>query len=321
MSDDLDTVVADSVADAQSAASDPAPVADPAPGDAAPAPAAPASGFSDDDYKTFGLDSQAPLQPGQRENRIPYSRVRAIVENARRKLHKDFDTERGKATETQRALEARLQQMDALGDIMRSDPARFLQMLQQVNPAYGQFQSASPAAGNGQPPGDGRPEPDLDLGNGYRTYSPQGLEKLLDWQAGHLEARLQQRYQPLEDRHREQQILADAGQRVNAQLADAMTWPLFDKYAPDILEALKKDSADARARGQHSQLTLEAAYRQVVLPRLALQRDQLRAEVLKELQTAPTSTAAPTAGATGTGGAPRSLDDVIYAAIRAQPTR
>jgi hypothetical protein len=323
MADDLDTVVAESVEDAHASTPDPAPAADSGDSDASASPE-PAPGFSDDDLKGFGLDIQGPLQPGQRENRIPYSRVRAIVESARKKLHRDWETERGKSSEVQRAMEARLQQMDAIGQIMQTDPGRFLQMLQQVNPAYAQFRAVQEAQAAAQENGDGRPAPDLDLGNGYRTYSPQGLQSLLDWQAQQLEGRLQSRYQPLEETYRHQQILAEAGQRVTTQLNDAMTWPLFEKHAPEILEVLKRDSAEARARGERSRLTLEAAYRQVVLPRLALDRDKLRSELLKEIQAAPTSTAAPAGGSAGAASAPgasRHLDDVIFDAIRVRPTR
>lgn len=324
MAEDLDTVVADSVQDAQAAAAAPesAPAADsgPAPESSSPGP----SGFSDDDFKAFGLDIQGPLQPGQRENRIPYSRVRSIVESARKKLHRDWDTERGRLTEAQRAMEARLQQMEAVGQIMQSDPQRFLQMLQQVNPAYARFKAIEEAQQAAAANGDGRPAPDLDLGNGYKTYSPQGLEALLAWQAEQLEKRVESRYRPLEDSYRHQQILSEAGQRVTAQLDDAMKWPMFEKYAPEILEVLKQDSAAARQYGQTSRLTLEAAYRQVVLPKLALERDKLRTELLKEIQAAPTSTAAPAAGSVGAASAPggaRNLDDVIYDAIRVRPTR
>jgi len=319
---DLDTVVTDAVDDA-AAATPAADTSTSTPEPAASAEAAPPSGFSDDDFKAFGLEG-GPVQPGQRENRIPYSRVRAIVENARKKLHRDFESERGKAAESARALEARLQQMDAIGQIMQTDPARFIQMLQQVNPEYARYkleQAAQAAAEHAN--GNGRPAPDLDLGNGYRTYSPQGLEQLLDWQAQQLEARLSQRYQPLEDSHRQQQIVSEAGQRVTAQLNDAVTWPGFEQHASEILALLQKDTSDARAQGRRPMLTLDAAYRQVVLPKLMTTREAQRAELMKEIQQAPTSTAAPAAGAAGTAaaGTPRSLDDVVFEAIRARPPR
>jgi len=98
--------------------------------------------------------------------------------------------------------------------------------------------------------------------------------------------------------------------QVRAQIAEAQTWPLFAEHEAEIVKALQGND----------KLTLEGAYRQVVYPKLVADRTKMREEILKEVQKAPRSTAAPgsasrsSAQQAPTG--PRSLEDVISDSIK-----
>lgn len=258
---------------------------------------------------------------------------------------KDFVAQIPQLQSRVKDYETRLDTVGQFENVMSNDPQRFLQMLAKL-PAYSQFftfvenaynalQSGyyqkpggatpgQPAVTPGQVPqqlptsGDAMPEPDEALPDGSKVYSLEGLKKLLAWHATSVESKvsnqfeqrykaLESQYQPIrkdwEDYQRRQSVLPV----IRQQIAEARNWTLFNENEEAITKALQADR----------NLTLEGAYRQVVFPKLVSERNTMRQDILKELQTAPTSTAVPgkslkpTAPATG----PRALEDIIKESI------
>jgi hypothetical protein len=274
---------------------------------ASPAAAAATAAAKQDDFaKKFGLQSTSVTG---RENRIPYSRVKKIVERAEKEATTKVKAEveatfapRLAEFETKvRDYEGRLSQVAEFEQILENDPPRFLDMLSKV-PAYKEFFDyiGSLVGGQGQQPAQQQsyldassmPQPDETLPDGTRVYSLEGLNKRDEWLARQVEERtlkaaedrITKRYAPIEEQWQMQRRIEEAKPVIERQIAEARTWPQFNENEPAIVEALKADQS----------LTLQAAYMKVVMPKLASSRDDMRKSVLDELAKKPVATAAPT---------------------------
>lgn len=201
--------------------------------------------------------------------------------------------------------EGRVKEMDALDQIIASDPDRFMQMLVQANPGYAAYAKqqakaaaavaqAGPAAGEEDP----EPQPDFDLGNGQFTFSINGLKKLREWErrqtVKEVEGKFADRYKPLEDKvkadaetAKAEKLRTEALTRVDQRLEKAKKWPQFNEHSEEILKTLQADKM----------LTLEDAYMHVVMPKLAGDRTKIRQEVLAEINGQPKSSSAAVAAA------------------------
>lgn len=272
----------------------------------------------DDFEKKFGIPAQS---LSGRENRIPYSRVKKITEKAVNDRVKELEatyTPQLQEYETKlRDYETRLEQVGQFENIMINRPDQFLDMLSTV-PAYRPFFRAIEAAlTNPQSqtaPVDDMPQPNQDLPDGTKVYDMEGLKALLAWQANKTEARvtkqIEERYKPIESEWEAQQRIAEILPKVRADIAEARTWVKFNENEDDIVAALQSNP----------KLSLEGAYRQIVFPKVAADRDKMRQELLKEIKQAPQSTSATSgaskASAQSATSGPRNLEDVIAEAVK-----
>lgn len=232
-----------------------------------------------------------------RETWLPYRTMHKLLE--------DYASERGQTWASEKS--AFQQQIDAaktaeqyLQEVRTSiqgDPQQFLAQLAQIDPRY-QVYLQPPSAPRETAKAEAMPEPDLPLADGSRTYSIEGIQRLLAWHAKDVEAKMDARLQPvfaLEQQARSQAEQAQVYQQIqaktSAQIEDALTWPGFKDHEADILKVLQEDSADAAKRGTRPQLSLDAAYRKVVLPKLVADDAARRERLVKEMQAAPKSTA------------------------------
>lgn len=275
-------------------APDPAAATDPA------APATPADG-----------DPAAAADPGKRrDTRIPLARHESTLAAAR-------DEGERKVAAVRQEYEGKLQTANQQLEVLRAmdgDPDVFLDALARADPRYaerlgGRRPGAATAAPPATDPAAAMPAPDARLADGSVGYSPEGLKALLDWHAGLVEDRVAKRFAPLERDHRDrerQQVVAGAVGRARTQLESAATWPGFTEHEDAILQALKADQS----------LSLEGAYRVVVLPKLRASRDTMRGEILAEINGKPKNAAA----TVPTGGVPPAAESddtatIIRAAI------
>ena len=298
------------------------------------APGAPAeqSQESDDFAKRFGLQSQSVTG---RENRIPYSRVKKIVARAEQeaiaKAKKDLEgAPQPKLQEFETKVkdyEDRLGKVAQFEQMIEFQPREFLNFLSTL-PAYKEFFdyiNQLSTGTQGQPQKEEAyldpstmPQPDETLSDGSKVYSLAGLAKRDEWLARPIEvkalaaaeARIAERYKPMEDQWQAEQRRQQAIPIIQKQIAEARQWQGFADSEPEIIEALKADP----------NLTLEAAYRKVVVPKLEARvaasqpdRNKMRQEILEELKRKPASTATPAAQVkpqTPSAGR-RSLEDII----------
>lgn len=298
----------------------------------------------DEFSQKYGIPSQSVTG---RENRIPYSRVKKIVEKAqndakealKKELEGQFSPKLTDYETKVKSYEDRLTKVAQFEQILENDPQTFLTMLSNI-PAYRPFfeQLAQLAAGSQQgsvtpqrDPTTGRfvgqaqqgqsadpmPQPDQQMPDGSMVYSMDGLKSLLDWNARNVENRVtqqvQQRYAPIEQqfqRFQQQQALIP---QIERQIADARTWDRFNELEPEVIKILQSDNRISLERAYMQ------AYQQNVVPKLAADRNKVRNEVLEELKKAPAATSAPAARgykAQPAQTGPRDLSDVIKEQIK-----
>lgn len=305
----------------------------------APAPGAADPGndeVADEFGKRFGIQGQSITG---RENRIPYSRVKKIVERAEKeaadKARKEFEgTSQPKVTEYETKIkdyEGRLQKVAEFEQLIEYRPQEFLNFLSGL-PAYKEFfdyinkLAAQPQQAQATPAQEAyldpstMPQPDETLADGSKVYSLAGLAKRDEWLAKQVEARaikaaedkIAKRYEPIEQQWQAEQRRQQAIPLIQKQIAEARTWPHFADHEAEIIEVLKADQ----------NITLDGAYRKVltekVLPKLQQDREAQRRDILDELKKKPIATAAPTnpIKPAKTPAGPRSLEDVISEAVQ-----
>lgn len=335
MSEDLENVISDSLTDAMDpepaeataevdtsseslgeTPADTAPEADASSDVASGDEAQQASPVADEWAKKHGV---APQQPGQRENRLPYSRVKKIVENAEKRAVEPLQAKVVEFEAKVKDYEERLTRVGEFERVMVQEPVQFLEMLNQI-PAYAQIfsqlqrkdEAAAGAATPAVDPYEGMPQPDETLPDGSKVYSLKGLAARDEWNRQQAKkeilAEVQQQFGPILDERQARQRYEAMIPQVQKQIEEARTWPQFKENEDAIVAAL----------AANDKLSLEGAYRQVVLPRFQTDekklRDEIRKQVLADLKKAP-ATSAPVGGTrprpVSQSSGPRNLEDVI----------
>lgn len=303
----------------------------------------PVTTTSPDDFdKKHGLAAQT---ASGRENRIPYSRVRKIADNAVAEAKKKWDTDSGsKTTDFDKKLvdyqtqlkerDEKLARVEEFQKIMVNDAPRFLSMLATV-PAYKQFfqsvdeafktheQGKTAVAPVVPDPTDDMPQPDQKLTDGSLVYSLEGLKKLNEWNRAQARkdvlAEVDKKYGSIQKQWESDQRVQAVIPHIQAQITEARTWPMFNESEDEIVKVLQADP----------QISLHAAYMKVAIPKIQQQhaderaklstdRNKVREEVLGEIKKAPKATSAPSSPSrpTTTSTGPRNLEDVIGEAIK-----
>ncbi len=226
-------------------------------------------------------------------------------------------------------LETVSQHFSRVQEIAASNGEGYIRALAQMHPEqYGRFvefldgKHAAPQAAQAAPQQTTfeMPQPDFDLGDGRKTYTPESLQQALQWavQEGvrQAEAKIEGRIGPYEQQQKAAQqkaaITSSAQQKAQQAWAAAEKWPEFDGDA--VLAELKADK----------QVSLEGAYYRSREKKGAAKSTELeqklvnqRAEILKELQKAPSATSAGATGGGGgskaasEGGSPKSTRDIV----------
>jgi hypothetical protein len=295
----------------------------PSAGEAAVDPAAAPTDDLTKELESMGI--KAPIA-GQRENRIPYSRVAKIVENSRKKLI-TAHTEALKASESKSAAaNERLKNMHLVDNLINTDPQRYIAMLANVNPAYKRFLEPVAAPAAAVPAAvvpaatDPAPQPDAQFPDGSKGYTPEGLQKLLDWQARNIEnnvtakvtANYDKRFGPIERERAAAQHLQEKIPVVRAQIQAAkQTWGGL--WTPEAeAEIVKVMAANPR-------VSFEACAAHVLVPKSQVQRTSMRAEILKEINARPKAAAKAPAAASAAAVepvGPRTMEQVIADSLK-----
>ncbi len=334
MSDQIDSIISQAVQDASSNETgdgydDSPDTSGDSEGDAAPEPTIDAASGDEGNPEHTAVTPDAPpaavephdelakelgIKPGKKGNRIPYERVQKIIQ-----------TQREKAAAEAKAAYARYDSPEFQNELRaielaRTNPAAFAQALmntpefaQYLRPASTEQQPAQQTAQQQQPQvADQEPAPDVLLTDGSLTYSAQRLAEVMQWREAKLQKSFEERLAPLGEIQRERQVEMKWNSALEQQrsvVADArQNWPGFKDHEHEIRQLLARDE----------RISLEAAYRQVVLPMFKADRDKMRAEILAEMNRKPAAAAGvvPGAAAAATSGKDASIESIIRSAIR-----
>ena len=112
-----------------------------------------------------------------------------------------------------------------------------------------------------------RPQPDVvNPSTGQKFYSAEAAEQLLQWELGERLSPIEERLQAADTDRAQHRANIDA----QATLAEADTWPYFKEHQAPILQAMEADK----------RLSIEGAYRKVVLPKIrTLERQAIVSEM------------------------------------------
>ncbi|MBI3983946.1 hypothetical protein HY346_01475 [Candidatus Microgenomates bacterium] len=308
-------------------------------------PAAPA----EDDFDTK-YDFPAKSTSG-RENRLPHSRVKTMVltaekngyEKAKKELESTF-TPRLTEFETKiKTYEEKLAKNGDLEILIDTKPKDFMLALAK-HPTYKEFfeyvnkaveafeQKAAPPAQTTSTPAatteeDPIPQPNQTLQDGSKVYDLDGVKALLDWKGRQVEkqvlgqveeklARLTPIQQEWEQAKKNRDYIAQVQPVIDQQLKEAREkWPNFTELEKDIEDILTADTGRT--------MSLDRAYMQAyqakVVPKLSVDKNKMRAELLAELKRQPNATSTKVVPTTPAATAPpgkRPLEDIITEELR-----
>lgn len=270
----------------------------------------------DEFEKKFGVPATA---SGGRENRIPYSRVKKIVEKQAKEVEASFLPKITELEGKVKERDDRLSKVDEFRNVLLNEPQKFMDMLRDL-PQYKtlldglQAPLVTPPV---VPLGDDMPLPDEVAADGSKSYSMNGIRAFSEWTRAQARKdtleEVRKIYGPIQEEWKAQQQLQQIVPVIQKQISEARQWPLFNESEEDIVKALQSNP----------QMTLETAYRTVVYPKLATDRNKMREDLLKELKKAPASTSAPASGTKSkpVSSGPRSLESIIEEQIATLPQR
>jgi hypothetical protein len=267
---------------------------------------------------------------------MPLHRHQAVLTNTRKKYEAQIAAKDAELAAVQwaRDIPDAQDRLHAL-KLAETDERKFVEVLKRLDPARysklqwadeAQPQAATPVAA--APPLSDMPQPDVELEDGSKFYSAAGQQKLLEWQEAQFQKRmkdaLDERFRPMDEQKQAQELFGQAVSRTKPVLENyRASKPLFKEHESDIKALVAKNVADYEQGLKYGRqvplLTLPEAYIEVVVPKLVAQRDQMRREILAEINSRPSAaatarTSAVQPAATGVGGT-TSTADLIRASL------
>jgi hypothetical protein len=178
---------------------------------------------------------------------------------------------------TRRELEGRLGALSWADGYERQRVERAMQIAQyyDTNPVgFHAYLGSHLGQGTQEPPPI---QPEFETSDGAPLYSAAQVSQLLERHEAKLtdtwSRTLDARLTPIEQATRQQR----QGEQLEAQIAEAQTWPGFAEHVGPITQVL------ARANRAGQQITLEQAYIRVVMPKLAKNAEALSADARRHV--------------------------------------
>lgn len=250
-----------------------------------------------------------------RETRMRYSRIKKMWANKKAALDSEFKSQREKAdTDWKRQVadrEARLADFEQANRLIASNPMFYLQSLIAVRPEYRdhilafakqQGGTTAAAASAIQQTDDPRPQPDGVFPDGTKGYTPEGLQKLEEWNRRQtirdVEERMAQKYgKPIETFQTERRANQErnlAARRVQENVSRARQvygQAFIDDFGE--LGNIKADSQVMKVLNEHRDaqgrvtITFMDACAMALIPKFQADRNKMREEITEELKRAP----------------------------------
>lgn len=285
-------------------------------------PEAKADADDDDDFDKVPaeIDDPNPRNKGKKvENKLPHSRVKKMVEKARKAMREAADAEwKAKHEPLETELTSVREAIAGLNQLAMTDPDGFLAELAKNMPIYKEFVRQAKRE-EAKADDDPEPQPDVPNDKGEMVgYSISQAKKLMSWTARQevkgvkkeLEptvAAVRSSQQTAEDQRKQAALEAQYEASATQQLEEAQKWPGYKEHEAEIQKTFL----------ENKKLRLYDAYISVVVPKLQRAATDARATVLEELKTAPVDTSIGRAAAPEKDTEkPQSTEDIARQVIR-----
>jgi hypothetical protein len=247
---------------------------------------------------------------------IPVNRHKAVLTRARREAEAKVAEINAKYEALKQFESPDVQEKLQALDIAERDPRRFAQaLLTDENFAAIFRELVGQAAPQQAPPpqqvAGEAPGPDITLPDGSQTYSVEGLQKLLDY---NLEQRMGKVNKDFDERLKPfQQIAEERRQSQMLEQAKQQMLPVLEE-ARKTLPQFKENEGELRAwleQPANSRKTLHEAWIAVVFPKLNKSQEDIRKQVLGEMNKKPGAVNPGPQAVTQKATGQRSTEDII----------
>lgn len=250
-----------------------------------PVPGVLAEPLSDEEALLHEFGFKHATKPDGRQHYIPRDKVLKMIASGLKRGQDKWTTDKTTLEQERNQLKADIEEWYGY---IKGDDKALLSRLAEHDPRYRVY--LEPPKVEPPPQALALPDPDVKLSDGSRTFSMEAFQKsiipfIVEQAKKEAKAEAEHALKPLKEREEQQKVTAQVHERTRTMIADAQQWPGFKDHEADILKALQEDSDKAKAAGKRPTLSLEAAYRQAVIPKLAADRNKMREELLKELDT------------------------------------
>ncbi len=276
------------------------------------------------DLEELGL--KAPKE-GERENRLPHSRVKKIAENYGKKVEARFTQEVTTLKAENHRLSRVAETVRNIDHLINTDPDRYMAMLSTIHPGkfdkyMGQARNA-PAAAPGKAKADSaigpRPQPDVTFEDKTRGYSPEQHDKLLEWiKADAKEEAKREMQEWVEEKYGPIAKSFEARQALNEQIpiVKQTVQNVYDTWGKELVE--KHEDEIVQLMQQYPEMPTQEAVARILVPKVRADRNSIRNDVIREQKSRTAAAAKVVPGGIGAGkesNEPKSIEDVIRRSI------
>lgn len=205
---------------------------------------------------------------------IPFERHKAVLENTRKEYGTKLEALKWAEGLNGDDVRSKLEMVELLD----TNPAEFFRRFQAAAREYPELireiETVFKPQEQEQPKEDVMPPPDKLLDSGDLVYSDKQLLKLLDWKERQIDKKYEQRFGPVAEAHQASTAFQRELERQRPILEDARkNW---EGFAENEKEIAKLIASDAR-------VTIDSAYRRIVIPKLKAEQEKIKADVRKQL--------------------------------------
>jgi hypothetical protein len=211
---------------------------------------------------------------------LPLSRHKAILDKARQRYEEQVERLKWAERYTPRDVEVAF----TIAEQIDKDPYAVWERLERELRADARYADKfQPAAAPAAKPANAAPEPDVLLDNGTLVYSDKQAKQLAEWMKTNAVEEIRREIEPITREHASTKAWKDALTRSGGKIEAARaSWPEFGAVEGDIKALIARELQAGRV------VTLEDAYRQVLVPKLIQRVEDTKAserqKVLAELK-------------------------------------
>jgi hypothetical protein len=247
-----------------------------------------------------------------RDNWLPAKTLPGMLSRYLEKHGASWATERSTLERERDEYKQSKADMEEFARDFRGDERAFIEKLASFDPRYKTFLTPAQKVELAENADD--PEPPLILDKGAEEYT-KSLKELRAWDRRQAKreavAETKAMVEPYAERARKEEFERAGRESFQKQVTAAASWPMFGalptdgsltEFQTEVLGVLKADTG--------KKMSLREAYLEVYAKKIAPDRNTMREELMKELNSAPKSTSVTKAGVESTRPVKRTTEDI-----------